>query len=401
MPEYTYRAQSMAGSIIKGTIDAANVTLVLKSLKEKGYYPLEIKETAPSRDLSLSIFLTVGLRDIAVFCRQFSTIISSGLTIVNGLDILRKQTENKKLREILNKAYEEVQKGRSLSDTLRQFKEFPHLFVNMIEAGEASGQLEAVLNKMSLYYEKENKLRQKIKSALIYPSVIVVAALGAMIFLVTQVLPMFVGMFQQFNTILPLPTRILLVIGNALKSYWYVIIAFISIVIYCTKRYISYGAGRYNYHRLLFKLPVIGKINVKVVTSRFASTLSILLSSGIPVINAMDIVEKTITNAVVEAGIVRCKENLEKGSGLSLPVASIGIFPPMLTEMINIGEETGTLDDLLGKTSQFYEEEVDILVNGLTSIIEPVIIIVLGGMVAFIIISILLPMLDMYQFMGS
>ena len=399
MPQFMYTAQNSSGSILKGSMESANEVSILNSLKEKGYYPLEIKEALPSRDLKIDLFERVGLKDIAVFCRQFSTIISSGLTLVNGLDILRQQTENKKLKRILDKSFEEVQKGKSLSETFRQFKDFPDLFVNMVEAGEASGQLEEVLNKMAKYYEKENKLRQKIKSALIYPSVIVVVTIAIVVFLVTKVLPMFIGMFQGAK--LPLPTRILLSISYGLTTYWYIIILIIILLAYFIKRYLSSKEGRYNYHKFLFKLPILGKINTKVVTSRFSSTLATLLSSGIPVLKAMDIVEKTITNAVVEVGIAKCKENIEKGSGLSSPIASIGVFPRMLIEMINIGEQTGTLDDLLNRTSIFYEEEVDILVNGLTAIIEPVIIVVLGGVVAFIIVAMLLPMFDMYNIIGS
>ena len=399
MPEFTYKAQNAAGSMLKGTMEAVNEAFVLQSLRGKGYYPVEIKKAVPSRELKMDMFLKVGLKDIAVFCRQFATVISAGITITGGLDIMRQQTENRKLKEILDKIFEEVQKGKSLSESMRQFKEFPALFINMIEAGEASGRLEEVLERMAVYYEKESKLRQKIKSAMMYPILISAAAVGVVVFLVTSILPMFVEMFKGFNVELPLPTRMVLGLSSAMTNYWYIIIPAIILIVYALKRYGKTDEGKYKFDRLVLKLPIFGKINKKIITSRFARTLSILMGSGIPVIQSMEIVEKTIMNAVVEEGIRKCKEDIRKGTGLTKPIAAIGIFPPMLIEMINIGEETGTLDTMLGKTAQFYDEEVDVVIAGLTTLIEPVILVVLGVVIGFIIISIMLPMFDMYQYM--
>jgi type IV pilus assembly protein PilC len=400
MPEYSYKIQNVSGKTFAGKMEAPNEAALLQSLKESGYYPIEVKPAGASKEITMESLTKVKLKDIAVFCRQFATIISAGLTIVNGLDILRHQTENKKLKGILDKVFEQVQKGKSLSETMRQFKEFPSLFVNMVEAGEASGQLEEMLMRMAAYYEKEHKLKSKIKSAMMYPMVITIFALLIVVFLVTKVVPMFVEMFAGFNAKLPLPTRILLAISNGFKSYWYIIFGVIILIIYFIRKYISSGEGRYKFHRLILHMPIFGKINKKIVTSRFARTLSTLLSSGIPVIQAMDIVQKTVTNAVVEAGIERCKDEIKKGVGLSRPIGNIGIFPPMLIEMINIGEESGMLDEMLTKTAQFYDDEVDTLVSGLTTIIEPIIIVLLAGIVGFIIVSIVLPMFDMYKYMG-
>lgn len=398
MPEYTYKALDSSGKNISGTMEGTNESFIVQSLRGKGCYPLEIKQALPSKDLNIDLFQRVTMKDIAVFCRQFSTIIGAGITVVNGLNILRQQTENKKLKSIIGKAFEEVQKGRSLSDTLRQYKEFPAMFVNMIEAGEASGRLDEILQRMAVYYEKENKLRGKIKSALTYPAAISVLAIGVVIFLVTSILPTFVGMFQQFNAELPLPTRIILGFSDSITKYWYIYIISLVVIIYAVGRYIKSPEGRFKYHGLLFRLPIVGNINKKVVTSRFARTLSILLTSGVPVIQAMDIIQKTITNAVVENGIIRCKDDLKKGAGISKPIASMKIFPPMLIEMIGIGEETGTLDEMLAKTSQFYDDEVDSLVAGLTSLIEPIIIVFLAVIIGFILVSIMLPIFNIYQF---
>lgn len=401
MPEYVYKAMDLSGRTISGTMDASNESSIVNSLRGKGLYPLEVKQKIASKDINFDLFQKVTLKDIAVFCRQFSTIIGAGITVVNGLDILREQTENKKLKSIIDKAFEEVQKGTSLSDTLRQYKEFPVMFVNMVAAGEASGRLDEILQRMAVYYEKEHKLRSQIKSAMTYPAAIAILAVGIVIFLVTSILPTFVSMFQQFNAPLPLPTQIILGFSDSITKYWYIYIISIALIAYILKKYTSSPAGRYKYASLIFKLPIIGKINKKMVTSRFSRTMSILLSSGIPVIQAMDILEKTITNAVVEAGISKCKDEIRKGAGISKPISSIKVFPPMLIQMISIGEETGTLDEMLSKTSQFYDEEVDTLVASLTSLIEPIIIVVLAVIVGFIVISIMLPIFSIYQYAGQ
>jgi len=400
MPEYLYKAQNPSGNVLKGTMEAANKMFVLQSLKEKGYYPIEIKEAVRPKELKINLSQKVGIRDIAVFCRQFATIVDAGITIINGLNILRQQAENKKLRDIIGKVYEEVQKGKTLSESLKQHKEFPLLLVNMIKAGEVSGRLDEILDRMAIYYEKEDKLIKKINSALMYPSVVSIIATVIVIFLVTKVLPIFVEMFAGFNAELPLPTVILLGMSNAIQNYWYMIILCVILLVYIIKKYINTNEGRYKLHYLILKIPIIGGINKKIITSRFARTLSTLLESGIPVIQAMDIIENTITSAVLEEGIKKCKESINKGAGLSKPLESINVFPPMLIEMINIGEETGTLDVMLSKTAQFYDDEVDIVVAGLTTLIEPVIMILLAAVVGFIIISIILPMFEMYNYLG-
>jgi Type II secretory pathway, component PulF len=401
MPEYVYKVQNVTGKITKGKLDAKDQNAAIETLKTRGLYPIEVKEaSALNKDLDLPIFNRVTLRDLSVFCRQFSTVISAGITVMNSLDIMRQQTENKKLKEIIEQLFEEVQKGRSLSSVMREHKEFPLLFINMVEAGESSGQLELMLNKMALYYEKEYRLRSKIRSALTYPIVISIVAVAVVIFMVTTIIPTFANMITSGGGKLPLPTRILLGLSYGISHYWLIILIVIVLVAYLFRKYSKTAEGRYRNHKFLLNCPVIGKVNRKIVTSRFSSTLSILLGSGIPVIQAMDIVEKTVTNAVVEKGINKCKDEIKRGAGLSRPIAGMGIFPPMLTEMISIGEESGQIDDMLFKTSEFYDSEVDIAVSNLTTLLEPIIIVFLGVIVAFIVISIVMPMFDMYQYVA-
>lgn len=402
MPEYAYKVQDMSGKITRGIMEADNQAAVIDSLRGRGMYPIDIKEKSVfTKDVDFSKFQRISMRDIAIFCRQFATIIAAGIPVVNSLDILRQQTENKKLKAIVSSAFEEVQKGRSLSSVLREHKEFPILFINMVEAGEASGQLELMLERMANYYEKEYKLRNKIRSAMTYPIVISIVAICVVIFLVTKIVPTFVGMIVSGGGKIPLPTRILLGVSYGISHYLIIIIAVIALIVYFIKKYTHSEDGRYRYHNFLLNSPIIGKVNRKIVTSRFSRTLSILLTSGIPVIQAMDIVEKTVTNAVVEKGIEKCKDEIKRGSGLSKPIANMGVFPPMLIEMTSIGEESGQVDDMLTKVADFYDEEVDTAIGNLTTMIEPIIIVILGVIVGFIIVSIVMPMFDMYKYVAQ
>lgn len=400
MTQYAYKAQNLSGNLIKGTIEAVSEVSLLQSLREKGYYPFEIKKVESSKQLEFDMLIRVKLQDISVFCRQFATIISAGLTVVNALEILSKQTDNKRLRMSISNTFEKVQKGKTLSESMMQFNEFPSLFVNMIATGETSGQLEEILERMAVYYEKESRLRQKIRSALMYPAFLSFISIVVVIILVTKVLPMFVDVFKNLNVELPLVTRILLKITTGFNKNLYVTLGVLILITYCTKRYVSHGKGRYIYHSFLLRLPVLGKINKKIVTSRFARILSILLSSGIPIIQSIEVLQNTITNAVVEHDLEKCKDDIKRGKGLSHSIYSIRIFPPMMTQMIALGEETGMLDKVLSKTSQFYDDEVDIAMSGLTTIIEPIIIVLLAIVVGFIIISIVVPMFDMYNYMA-
>lgn len=402
MPEYAYTAQNTSGRFVSGKADGKDQDEVIQDLRGKGLYPIDVKEVSLlNKDIKFGGFSKVTMRDLSVFCRQFSTVISAGITITDSLDIMRQQTENAMLKSIVNTMFEEVQKGRSLSSVMREHREFPVLFVNMIEAGEASGRLEEVLQKMAAYYEKEYRLKSKIKSAMTYPIVISVVALAVVIFMINNILPTFTGMIVSGGGKIPAPTRILLGLSHFNSHYWYIILLAVVLIVYFYRNYAKTDQGRYRIDGFKLKMPIFGKLNNKIVTSRFSSTLAVLLGSGIPVIQAMDIVEKTITNAVVERGLEKCKEDIKKGAGISKPIESMGVFPPMLIEMISIGEESGRIDDMLQKTSDFYDQEVDIAVGSLTSLIEPIIIVVLGFVVGFIVVSMVMPMFDMYQYVGK
>jgi type IV pilus assembly protein PilC len=402
MPNFKYRGKNIKGETLKGKLEAGSEKEAILLLRRQNIYPIEIKkESIANKEISFSIFQKVKIKDLAVFCRQFHAILDAGISVLESLDILRNQTENKKLRDAIDDIYEEVQKGKSLSSAMANYKSiFPEILINMIETGEVSGQLDVVLERMAVHFEKENKINQKIQGAMVYPAIISIVALLVVWFLMTFVLPNFVDMFKGFGITLPLPTRILLGTGKWLKNYWYILFAIIVALIYIFRKYSNTEKGRYRIDKLKLKLPVIGKVSGKIVTSRFARTLSTLLASGISIIEAMEIVIRIIGNSVISEGIHKSMDNIKKGLGIAEPLKELGIFPPMLISMIRIGEESGSLDSMLAKTADFYDEEVESAVAKMTTLIEPLIIVILAFVVGAIVVSIVLPMFEMFNQIG-
>ncbi|WP_069649459.1 type II secretion system F family protein [Caloranaerobacter ferrireducens] len=397
MPVYRYKAVTFDGKKIQGQYNASSKIEVINMLKSDNIYPIEIDEVIGSKDIKdLKIFNRIKIKDIAVFCRQFYTMLNSGVTIVNCLEVLRNQAENKKLKKTLGQVFESVQKGMTLSESLKSHKEvFPELLINMVEAGEVSGNLDTIMDRMATHYEKENKISNKIKSAMIYPIILSIVATVVVVFLLTVVMPTFVSMFQQSGATLPAPTLILLGISDIIKNYWYLIITLIIILIYFFKKYYETEKGRLYIDNLKLKIPILNNLIRKITTSRFTRTLSTLLASGVPLIKALEIVSKIVGNRVVEEGLNRVKDEVRRGLDLASPIEKMGIFPPMVVSMIKIGEESGSLDEILDKTANFYDDEVEASLQKLTSLIEPIMIIIMALIVGFIVISMVLPMFDM------
>lgn len=397
MPIYKYTAINKLGKKLTNNYTAESQVEVMAMLRENGYYPLKVEEYVERKDISLSdLFNKITIKDIAVFCRQFYTMLNAGVTITSALDILRQQTENKKLRAVIADIYEEVQKGSSFSDSLKNHKNvFPELLINMVEAGEVSGNLDTIMDRMANHFEKEFKINNKIKGAMVYPAILSIVATGVVIFLLTFVMPTFMGMFTGSGVELPLPTRILLAFSDALQSFWYLFFLAIVGLVFGIRAYAKTENGRYLIDNTKLKIPVIKDANKKIITSRFTRTLSTLLSSGVPLLEALDIVSKIVGNVLVEKGIKAAKDEVRKGSSLAKPIRDIGLFPPMVTSMIEIGEESGALDDILEKTANFYDEELEAAIQKMTTLIEPVMIVVMAVIVGFIVISMVLPMFDM------
>ncbi len=397
MPLYEYKAITQKGNRITGTYEAHEISDVVPMLRDKGYYPVQIKKirTKNISAVPRGIFGRMPLRDLMIFCRQFSTIINAKVPILTGLDILRKQIENTRLRDAVNVLYEEVQKGKSMSAVMGMHKDvFPGLFVNLVMAGEVSGTLGNVLERIAVHYEKEYRVKQRIKNALIYPSLIAIVALLVVIFLIVIVLPSFDTMFQQMGAMLPLLTRLLIRLSHIIRKRFVLLVLGLAVFLFCAGWYFNTDNGKKCFDRLILKAPVIGITTKKMFTARFARTLGTLISNGIPLLRALEITKAVVGNTRLQKNIEIVERGIKKGKGLAGPLKDVEDFPPMLACMANIGEDTGTLGQTLLKTAELYDEEVDNALKRMTVLIEPIIIIVMAVTVAFIVLSIVLPMVD-------
>lgn len=402
MPIYEYQAKTGQGMTIKGKMEAANENIVVSNLRSKNYYPVSIKQFNKAMEINIEDYFAISIRDISIFCRQFSVIISAGINILRGIEIVKEQTESKKLKKILNAVFVDLQKGQALSDAMRKHKDLPEMLVNMIEVGETGGTLDKIMLRMADYYEKEYKFNQKVKQAMTYPAAICVFAVIVVIILVTKVLPTFIDILKQMgSTSLPLPTRIVIGFSNFIRTKGIFLLIGIVILIYAFKKYYDSEAGRYVVDNLLINMPIIGKLNRKIITSRFARTFGMLMASGVPIIQCLDTCCSIVGNAVIGDLLKSSREEISKGVSMGDALEERNIFPPMLTQMIKIGEEAGTLDSVLNKTSTFYDNEVDTATTQLTTLIEPLIIVILAVVVGTIILAIMMPMFQMYNTMSN
>jgi len=393
---FKYRAVSQNGEIIEGFYEGKDESDVLIMLRGNNYLPVSIeKDTGAEAQIDL-FSPKVKKKDLAVFCRQFYTMLDAGIGIVKCLDILEKQTENKTLVKAIASVYEDVQKGFTLSEAMKSHKNvFPQLLIHMVEAGEVSGNLDTIMERMAVHYEKESKLEQKIKSAMIYPIMLAVVSIAVVVFLLVSVLPTFISMFEGSGQALPGPTQILLDISNWLSSYWYI---FISMVLGLILAFVVLGrtpSGRRFLDNLKLKIPVVKDTTVKIITSRFTRTLSTLLASGIPLIQSIEVVSKIVGNKVVYDRLEVATDDIRKGVSLSRAVRNVGVFPPMVDSMINIGEESGALDDILNKTADFYDDEVEASLQKMTTLMEPLMLVFMAVIIGFIVIAIAMPMFEM------
>ena len=393
---FKYRAVSKTGQPIEGVYEAESSNDVVAMLKDKKYYPVSVEEKKVNENRNISFPKKISKKDMGVFCRQFYTMFNSGISIVKCLDILSIQTENKKLRLGLNSVCENVQEGLSISEAMKkEEKIFPSLLINMVEAGEVSGNLDTIMERMASHYEKENKIENKIKNAFIYPAILSIVTIGVVIFLIVVVMPTFIGMFESNGALLPLPTRILLSISNSIKNFWYLYILIIGLAVGSLNAYKKTVSGKLFFDGLKIRLPIIKDFNIKVITSRFARTLSTLMSSGIPLIQSLDVVEKVLENSVISDKFEIVKENIKKGIPLSQTIDDTNIFSPMVVSMIKVGEESGSIDEILDKTADFYDEEVETSLQRMTTMLEPLLIVFMALIVGFIVIAMAMPMFDM------
>lgn len=397
---YKYKAISQGGEVIEGFFDGEKEADVLGMLRSNNYTPITIEKDLET-EAKLDLFAPkVQKKDLAIFCRQFHTMINAGLGISPCIGILEKQSENKTLMKTLNVVNEDVQKGSTLSEGMRRHpKIFPFLLTNMVQAGEVSGNLDTIMERMAVHFEKEHKLENKIKSAMIYPMILAVVSISVVIFLLIAVMPTFIGMFESSGAALPLPTQILMNISEALRSYWYLFLGGLAMAVGGFAFYKKTPGGELTLDSIKLKIPIVKDSNVKVITSRFTRTLSTLMTSGIPLLESIEVVSQIVGNKVVENKLIDATEEISKGATLSRAIGEVGVFPPMMTSMIKIGEESGSLDDILYKTADFYDDEVEVALERLTTLMEPVMLVAMAVVIGFIVIAMALPMFDMANMM--
>ena len=393
MPVYNYRGKSLGGRQVQGELKAKNRSELERYLRANRILVTSVSKK-PSQ---INIKFGSGIKkiDISRFTRQFATMISAGLPMVQCLEILASQTESPEFRKVITEVKESVQSGSTLSEALgRHKKAFDDLYVNMVEAGEVGGALDTILIRLASYREKSDRLVRKVKGALVYPSVVMVVAFGVTFAMLRFIVPVFAKMFAGLGAELPAPTQIVLNISRFLQSNTVLmIIGAIGLVI-CYRLYVRRPAGRLVVDKLKLRLPLLGDLIRKSSISRFTRTLSTLLSSGVSILDALNITARTSGNMVLQNAIRRAMLSIAEGETITAPLKDSGVFPPMVTQMISVGEKTGGMDEMLSKIADFYDEEVDAAVAALTSIIEPVIIVFMGIMIGGILIAMYLPMFD-------
>ena len=397
MARYKYKAITAEGKTLEGLYEANYKDDVLVMLRQNQYFPISIVEQKLGKEIDLGVFFNkVNIKDIAIFCRQFHTMLQAGVSLISCLDILRLQTERKNLRATIVKVYEKVQQGLTLSEAMSRHSDvFPELLINMVVAGEASGNLDLILNRMAVHYEKESKIINKVRSAMVYPIVLAIVAFVVVIFLLIFVLPTFTGIFESSGTALPTPTRILLALSSFLINYWYIALGICMAVIVSIIILLKLPKVKYIIDSLKLRLPILKGINQKVVTSRLSRTLATLLSSGLPLLQVLDIVAKIVNNKVVEKGLEIAKEDVKKGVLLSVPIKKMNVFPPMFISMLTIGEESGSIDEILDKTANYYDDEAETALEAMTKLVEPLMLVIMALLVGSIVAAIILPMFDM------
>jgi len=400
MPSFTYTARDKtSGKTSRGTATMDNRQALIADLRKKGLIPINIREDG-GRGGGKAAVARVGKakdkkvksKDMVLFTRQLSTIVNAGLPLMQGLDILEKQTEDQNFKLILKEIATDVESGQTFSDTLRKHsRAFPNLYVSMIRAGEASGNLDEILDQLAQYLEASEALKHKIKSAMTYPTVAFFLVVGIASFLIVWVVPRFKSIFDSLGSDLPAPTQVLITVSDALNDNFFMVMVGVAAAIFGFRLWVRSEAGTFQWDGLKLRFPVFGPLMAKVSISRFTRTFSTLTRSGVPILGALEIVEATAGNEVFARAIRNSMNSVRSGQTLAEPLEQSGVFPPMVTRMIAVGEKTGALESLLLKVSEFYDNEVDATVSQLTSLIEPLMIAVLGVIVGGIVFALFLP----------
>ncbi len=402
MPTYVWAAKTKKGRVLKGELDAADERIARIQLKKRSLEVTKLKPKAKDIFESVSFLQPkVTNKDIVIFTRQFSTMIDAGLPLVQGLNILAEQMENKTFKGILKQITKDVEGGSTLADALGKHpKVFDTLFVHLVAAGEVGGILDTILQRLAAYIEKAEKLKSQIKGAMTYPIVVIAIAIIVIGVIMIFVIPVFQDMFASFGKALPLPTQIVVNFSNFTKGNIHYMIVGLIVFVFLFRRYGRTESGRRNLDSLALKLPVFGELIKKVAVARFTRTLGTMISSGVPILDALEITGKTAGNVIVEEVIYDARSSIAEGQTIADPLSETDIFPGMVTQMISVGESTGALDAMLEKIADFYDDEVDATVTAMTSMLEPLLMLFLGGSIGGIVVAMYLPIFGMAAAMG-
>ena len=406
MPTFRYVAKNWAGESREGECSAANLGEAIERLRSQELFVINIKEQstllqASSPLAGLNIKLSEKKpksRDFMVFCRQFATMLQAGIPVLQILKILTQQSENEALREKLREITVDVERGSDLAGAMKKHGDFfPRIITSMVETGEAGGILDTIMERLADHFQRQHDLEAKIRSATIYPAVVTVLAVLVLLLMIFFVLPRFAEMLDPMGVEMPLITRVIMALADLLIRFWYLALGLLALLAFLLGRYLKTERGRAAFDRLRLNLPIFGPLYTKMITARFTRTLATLLASGVALLSALELVEKVIDNRVLSGVLAETAQAIRRGQNIFVPLAESAIFPPMMVEMVHVGEESGTLDEMLSRSADFYEAEVTYFLDRLAAIIEPVLLIAVGFIVALLLISIMTPMLKMYE----
>ncbi len=396
MPVFAYSARNSTGEILSGEIDLPTRDEVVGFLHRQRLRPVTVNTKA--KEINISFGTGIKTREVVIFTRQFATMINSGLPLVQSLTILAEQTENKAFAKIITEVLNDIQSGNTLADSMRKHpKVFTELYVNMVAAGEAGGILDTILLRLAVFLEKNDALVRKIKSAMTYPAVMLFVVIACTTILLWKVVPVFAGIFIDAGLELPLPTRAVLAASAFLQSYLWLMIVGLIAAVFAIRQYYKTDGGQLLIDRMMLNMPVLGSMLRKSAVSRFTRTLGTLVSSGVSILEGLQITARTAGNRVIHDAVMASRASIAGGATISEPLKTSGVFPPMVVQMINVGEQTGGLDEMLSKIADFYDDEVDAAVGALTSILEPIMIVVMGVVIGGMVVAMYLPMFDMIK----
>ncbi len=399
---YQWKGRTNKGETLSGEYECEDRKGVGEYLRKRRIVITSIKKKPKDIQIGFLKKTKVGVKDLSVFTRQFATMVNAGLPLVQCLDVLGRQLDKPHFKKVVQQVTSDVEGGSTLAESLEKHpKVFSDLFVNMIAAGEAGGILDVILSRLAVFLEKADALQRKVKGAMTYPIIVLTVAGGACIFMLMFVIPVFAKMFSDFGGTLPAPTRIVMALSNFLKSYWWALAGGSTALTLAFKRYRATQKGKMVTDRLALRIPILGTVLRKSAVARFTRTLGTLIGSGVPILHGLEITSKTAGNAVIQKAIQDTAVSISQGDTIALPLKESGVFPPMVVQMISIGEQTGALDEMLSKIADFYDDEVDSAVDALTAAIEPIMIVVMGTMVGGMLVAMYLPMFKMSSVVGG